>query len=211
MSVWSGLMKAFKRMIKTTMFVTSISMFFLGAISDPLLYCLIGPKWHDAAIYLPFICIVGSWYPLQAINLNMLQVLGRSDLFLGLEIVKKVIGLGPILIGIFVGIIPMLCASILTSIIAFFLNSYYTGKILGYTSWMQIKDILPSYGVAISIAISVFFIKFLLIPNWATLLLQLIVGVGVLFIISYLTKIEEFQELKNIFKSIIQKNIKRHE
>lgn len=205
------MVKAFKRMIKTTMFVTSISMFFLGAISDPLLYCLIGPKWHDAAIYLPFICIVGSWYPLQAINLNMLQVLGRSDLFLGLEIVKKVIGLGPILIGIFVGIIPMLCASILTSIIAFFLNSYYTGKILGYTSWMQIKDILPSYGVAISIAISVFFIKFLLIPNWATLLLQLIVGVGVLFIISYLTKIEEFQELKNIFKSIIQKNIKRHE
>ena len=99
---------AYRRIIKVTMFIAAISMFFLGAISEPLLYCLIGPKWHEASIYLPLICISMSLYPLHAINLNMLQVQGRSDLFLVLEIIKKIIALWPLSIGAFVGIIPML-------------------------------------------------------------------------------------------------------
>ena len=83
------MVKAYRRIIKTTMFITAVSMLALGAVSEPLLYCLIGPKWHEAATYLPLICIAGSMYPLHAINLNMLQVQGRSDLFLILEIIKK--------------------------------------------------------------------------------------------------------------------------
>lgn len=92
------LKKAYQKMIKTTMFVSTISLLFLGAISEPLLYCLIGPKWQEAAIYLPLICLPASAYPLQSINLNMLKVQGRSDLFLGLEIIKKIIAVGPLLI-----------------------------------------------------------------------------------------------------------------
>ena len=122
---------AYRRIIKTTMFVTAIGMFFLGAISEPLLYCLIGPKWHDAALYLPLICISGSLYPLHAINLNMLQVQGRSDLFLGLEIVKKTIALGPLLIGAFVGIMPMLYTNLFTGMLCYFLNSYFSGTFIG--------------------------------------------------------------------------------
>jgi len=79
----------YRRIIKVTMFVTAICMFFVGAVSEPLIFCLIGPKWHEAATYLPILCIGGSLYPLHAINLNMLQIQGRSDLYLGLEIVKK--------------------------------------------------------------------------------------------------------------------------
>ena len=70
------MVNAYRRIIKISMFITAASMLFLGAISEPLLYCLIGPKWHEAATYLPLICIAGSLYPLQAINLNMLQVQG---------------------------------------------------------------------------------------------------------------------------------------
>ena len=114
---------AYRRIIKLTMFVTAISMFFLGAISEPLLYCLIGAKWREAAMYLPLICITGSFYPLHALNLNILAVKGRSDLFLGLEIVKKIISLGPLFIGATIGIIPMLFACIITCIISYFLNS----------------------------------------------------------------------------------------
>ena len=84
------MMIAYRKIIKITMFVTAISMLFLGAISEPLLYCLIGPKWHEAAVYLPLICISSSIYPLHSINLNMLQVQGRSDLFLGLKKKKKI-------------------------------------------------------------------------------------------------------------------------
>ena len=192
------MVSAYRRIIKLTMFITAISMFFLGAISEPLLYCLIGPKWHDAAIYLPLICITGSTYPLHAINLNMLQVQGRSDLFLGLEIIKKIIALGPLFVGAFVGIIPMLYTSIITTIISYFINSYFPGKLIGYSSWMQIKDFAPSYGVATMIALSVYFLKYLSISSWIILPIQVVIGTIVFFSLSKLFRMQEYKELKGI-------------
>lgn len=199
---------AYRRIIKTTMFITAILMFFLGAISEPLLYCLIGPKWHEAATYLPFICIIASLYPLHAINLNMLQVQGRSDLFLGLEIIKKIIGLGPLFVGAFVGIIPMLCTSMVTTVINYFLNSYFPGKLIGYSSWMQIKDIAPSYGIAFLVALSVWFFKYLPISNWFILPIQIVVGSAVFFVICNLTKLEQYEEVKNLVMPFV-KRLKR--
>ena len=196
---------AYRRIIKTTMFVTAISMFFMGAVSEPLIYCLIGPKWHEAAIYLPLICISGSTYPLHAINLNMLQVQGRSDLYLGIEIIKKFIAFVPLVIGAFVGIMPMLYATVLTSFIAFFLNSHYSGQLLGYSSWMQIKDITPSYSVATIIALSVYFLKYLPLSSWVVLPMQILVGVMVLIFLCKITKMEEYQELMGVLKPYIKK------
>lgn len=199
------LVSAYRRIIKTTMFVTVISMFFLGSISEPLLYCLIGPKWHEAATYLPLICITGSFYPLHAINLNMLQVQGRSDLFLGLEIIKKAIALGPLFIGAFIGIMPMLYANILTSIIAYFLNSHYSGRVIGYSSWMQIKDVAPSYGFAFVVFLSVYFLKYLPITYWVILPSQILLGIFVILLISHISKREEFIEIKNIIRPQLKK------
>jgi O-antigen/teichoic acid export membrane protein len=196
---------AYRKIIKTTMFVTAISMLFLGAISEPLLYCLIGPKWHDAAVYLPLICICGSTYPLHAINLNMLQVQGRSDLFLGLEIIKKVIDVGPLVVGALVGIMPMLYTDILATVIAFFLNSHYSGKFLGYSSWMQLKDIASSYAIAIVIALSVFFLKYLPFSFWWILSIQLIVGSVMFFTICKLTKMAEYQEIVGLVMPYLKK------
>lgn len=196
---------AYRRIIKLTMFVTAISMFFLGAISEPLLYCLIGPQWQEAATYLPLICIAGSTYPLQAINLNMLQVQGRSDLFLGLEVIKKIIFLGPLFIGAFVGIMPMLLANLVTTVVAFFLNSYYSGKFLGYSSWMQIKDISSSYSIAIVIGVSVYFFKDLPLTNWIILPTQILFGFIVLLIMCQMMKPSEYEDLKGMIKSFFQK------
>lgn len=200
---------AYRRIIKTTMFITALSMFALGAVSEPLLYCMIGSKWHEAATYMPLICIASSLYPLHAINLNMLQVQGRSDLFLGLEIIKKIIALGPLCIGAFVGIIPMLYTNLMTGIIAYFLNSYYSGKFLGYSSWMQIKDVAPSYGVATAVALSVWFLKYLPISNWIILPLQIMVGFFVFFTICKSTNLPEYVETKAMIQPVINK-IKRH-
>ena len=196
---------AYRRIIKTTMFISANGLFFIGAISEPLLYCLIGPKWHQASVFLPIICLTSTLYPLHAINLNMLQVQGRSDLFLGLEIVKKCIGIGPLLIGAFVGIIPMLLTSVVTGVIAFFLNSYYSGKLLNYSSWMQIKDVAHSYKVALIVASSVFFFKYLPLSFWIILPLQTIVGVSVFLLICHLTQSEEYGEFKSLLTPMIKK------
>ena len=192
------LVSAYRRIIKSIMIVTATGMFFLGAISEPFIYCMIGPKWHEAATYLPLICISGSLYPLHAINLNMLQVQGRSDLFLGLEIIKKIIGLIPLAICFYFGIIPMLLANILIGFLCYFLNSYFSGKFLGYSFWMQIRDITPSYGIALTIAFAVFFLKYLPITYWVILPLQIFVGIAVFFLICGYSHMSEYEELKAI-------------
>ena len=199
------MISAYRRVIKVTMFVAAIGMIFIGAIAEPLIYCLIGPQWHQAALFLPLICVSMSLLPLHVINLNMLQVQGRTDIFLYLEIVKKVIAICPICLGIFVDIYWMLIGSIITGIIAFFLNSYYTGRSLNYNSWMQLRDVAPSYGVAFVVGFSVFFIKFLPLNNWIILPIQLVVGIGVFFFINENVKLEEYEELKGIATSNFDK------
>lgn len=192
------MVSAYRRVIKTTMFVTVVCMFSLGAVSEPLIYCLIGPKWHIAATFLPFICVYRSIYPLQSINLNMLKVQGRTDIFLYVEIAKKIILLGPLFVGAFVGIYWMLVTSIFTSVISFFLNSFYTGKSLGYTSWMQLKDVAPSYGIGLAVAVPVYFLKYLPLTYWVVLPMQILVGAGIFFLLCEKTKPIEYQEVKKI-------------
>lgn len=196
---------AYRRIIKLSIFITAISMFMLGAVSEPLLYCLIGPKWHEASTYLPLICIAGSLYPLQAINLNMLQVQGRSDVYLSLEIVKKIIALGPLFVGAFVGILPMLYVNLLTSIICFFLNSYYSGKWLDYSSWDQLRDVAPSYGIATFLALLVYFIKYLPMSNWIILPIQVLSGGFVFFVLCKITRIEEYEEAKTLVSPMVMR------
>ena len=204
----SRMVAAYRKLIKTTMFITAVCMLFLGAVAEPLVYCLIGPKWHQAATFLPIISISLSLYPLHALNLNMLKVEGRSDIFLILEIIKKIIAIGPLCLGIFVDIYWMLIGSVVTGIIAYFLNSYYTGKQLNYSSWMQIKDVAPSYGLGLLIAVSVYFFKYLPISNFIILPIQLVVGAGVFFLVCEKTQREEYKEIKSIVLKYVSK-IKR--
>ena len=198
------MVNGYRKIIKTTMFMTFTLMFALGAVSEPLLYCLIGEKWHEAATFLPLICFVGASYPLHALNLSMISLQGRSDLFLALEIAKKVIGLAPLFVGAFVGIFPMLYTSILTTIICYFLNSYFPGKLLGYNSWMQLKDIAPSFFIALSMSILVYCLKYLPFSYWIILPLQLVLGALFFIILCKTTKNKEYSELVGIIRKRIK-------
>lgn len=199
------LISAYRKVIKMTMFITCICMLGLGAIAEPLIHCLIGSKWHEAATYLPLICLSMSFYPLHAINLNMLQVQGRSDVFLYLEIIKKIIGLVPIIIGVY-NIYWMLIALIITGVLSFFLNSYYTGKKLGYTSMMQLKDVAPDYFISFLIAISVYFLKFIPVSYWIILPLQVFLGGIVGVFVCEISNLSEYAELKSILSGAIRKS-----
>ena len=199
------LREGYRKIIKLSMFVTAVCMISMGAVSEPLIYCMIGEQWQQAATFLPLICIAMSTYPLHAINLNMLQVQGRSDLFLVLEIIKKVIAVGPICLGIFIDIYWMLAGSIVATIIAFFLNAHWSGKFLGYSAWQQLKDIAPSYGIASLIAVSVYFLKFLPLSYWVILSMQIAVGAGVFFLVCNGFKMQEYQEIKGIARGYLGK------
>ena len=137
--------------------------------------------------------------------LTFFNVRGRNDIFLYLEVLKKFVGLVPLVIGVFCGIYYMLLASIFTGVLSLYLNTWYTGKTLNYTFWKQLHDIAPSYFTALVIAVAVYFLKFLMLPCYVVLVLQIIVGIIVGLSISELIKFEEYIELK----SIVIKMIKR--
>ena len=135
----------------------------------------------------------------------MLQVQGRSDLFLKLEIIKKAVAVGPVLLGIFVGIKWMLWGSLVTSIFAYYLNSYYSGKMLNYSIWQQIKDILPSLGISLVMMGLVYAVSLInLLPIWV-LLLQLLTGLITVISICELIKLEEYIEIKKILLGFIKR------
>ena len=121
------------------------------------------------------------------------------------EIIKKIIGIIPLCIGIFIDIYWMLFASILIGFVSLYLNSWYTGKALSYTFWKQLRDIAPSFGIAFAIAISVYFFKYLPISNWLILPIQIVVGLVVCVAICRNSQLEEYNEV-NI---IIRKSINR--
>ena len=200
--------EGYRKIIRTTMLASFVLLFGLSAVAESLLTVLIGPQWLEAAHYLQIICFAASLYPLHAINLNMLQVQGRSDLFLKLEIVKKIIAVGPLLLGIFIGIDWMLWGSLVTSIIAYFLNARYSGTLIGYPIKAQIRDILPSFGVAAVMAACVWPLVLLnLRPIWM-LLVQLCAGAAVAFGLCEAFRLPEYAEIKDTALGFLRRNKK---
>lgn len=115
----------------------------LGLVAKPLLTSLLGEQWQGAAVLLSVLCLGYMLYPIHSINLNLLQVTGRSDLFLKLEVMKKVIGVTVLLLSIPYGVLAMCLGFTLTSYLALLLNTYYTAKLTHFSQWQQCKDILP--------------------------------------------------------------------
>lgn len=200
---------AYQRVIKITMLPTFVLMLGMAACSKSMIFILLGEKWLQCVPMLQIICTYGMLYPLHALNLNMLQVQGRSDLFLKLEIIKKIIAIGPLLIGIFIGIYPMLVGTVATGVISYYLNAYYSGPFLNYSIKEQVKDILPSFGVAVAMAILVFAMSFIPLNAFILLILQIVVGAIVTILICEVTKLPEYLEIKGIAMPIINKIIKR--
>lgn len=200
---------AYQRVIKATMLPTFVLMLGLAACSEHMIYVLIGEQWLACVPMLQIICTYGMLYPLHALNLNMLQVQGRSDLFLKLEIIKKIIGIGPLLLGIFVNIYWMLGGSFVTSLISYYLNAYYSGPFLNYTIKEQVKDIFPSFCVAVAMAVPVFAMSFIPLNPFILLPLQIVAGAVITISICEVTKLPEYIELKGIATPVINKVIKR--
>lgn len=194
----------YQKLIISTMLLVFILMLNLAAVAEPLVITLIGSKWLPSVVFLQLLCFSAMFYPLQAINLNMLNVQGRSDLFLKLEVIKKILIIPVVFIGIFWGIKIMIIGIIITSIISFFLNSYYSGKQIGYSSMDQLKDVLPSFVLAASTALIVYITgQFLKTPVVLTLLIQIFVGAILVLFIAELFKLKSYIFLKEIIKERI--------
>jgi teichuronic acid exporter len=198
---------AYQKLIKSTMLLTFVLMLGLAAIAKPMILTLVGEKWLPSVIYLQMLCFVGMFYPLQALNLNMLKVQGRSDLFLRLEIIKKTLAIPTIIAGILFGIKVMILGMLVNTLISYYLNSYWSGKFIGYSTAQQIRDIVPSFFVAAVMGIIVFVIGYYLnTSNLLKLIVQIIIGAAFTIGISELIKLDDYLFIKEIvFEKVLKK------
>lgn len=198
----SKLKLAYKRLIKSTMFISFVLMIGLAVIAKPMVLTLLGEKWLPSVIYLQLLCFAGMLFPLHGLNLNMLNIKGRSDLFLKLEIIKKIIAIPTVVIGVFWGIKVMIIGMIINSLIAYFLNSYYSGKIIKYSIREQVADILPSFFIAVCMGIIVFWVgEFSPFGYIVELIIQTLLGGLLIFVFSELFKIDAYLYIKDIVKT----------
>ena len=199
------LREAYRKVIKSTMLISFACMLGLAAVAKPLIIILIGEKWLLAVGFLQIICFRGMLYPLHAINLNILQVIGRSDLFLKLEIIKKIIAVGPLVLGVLFSIEYMLWGSVCTSFIAYFLNSYYSANLINYPAKEQIKDILPTFIVSFLTAASMWSLTLLSLSNWLLLPLQCLLGILLTTLIYERLQLPEYVEVKQLALSLLRR------
>lgn len=199
------LKKAYRKIIKDTMLITFVIMIGMAAIAKPMIYVLIGSKWEPSIIYLQMLCFVSAFYPLNALNLNMLQVLGRSDLFLRLEIIKKCLAVPIIVIGVLWGIKMMIIGMMVNSLVAYYLNSYWSGRFINYPMKQQINDILPSFMLSLCMGICVYFLGLVLpLKMWMIIICQIGTGALITLFLCEIFKIDAYYDLKNIAFTQIQ-------
>ena len=189
----------YKKLIRSTMFISFILMIGLAVMARPLILTLIGEKWKASIIYLQLLCFSAMLYPLHALNLNILNVKGRSDLFLRLEIIKKLLVIPVILVAVSFGVKAMLVSLIIISIGAYFLNSYWSGKMVNYSMREQILDITPSLFLAIFTGAIVFFFGwFVELKPLYLLIVQMFLFLIITIGFSELFKLDAYLDIKEI-------------
>lgn len=189
----------YKKFIRFSAFIIFPIMIGLVVIASPLIKVVLTDKWVSAVPFLQLLCFVGILYPIQVINLNVLKVKGRSDLFLKLEIYKKILILLAIVTTFSFGIKALIIGQIICSFISLYINTYYTKKLINYSFFNQIKDLLPILLASIFMGIIIFGLIFYIHSNSLKLISSLLVGPISYYLISYLFKFEEINELNKLF------------
>lgn len=147
----------YRRMLRFTVFIVFPIMIGMAALAHPLVISLVTDKWAQCVPYLQIICFSSMWYPVHAINLNLLQVKGRSDLFLRLEIIKKALITVVVFVCVPFGIIGICCGSVFTSLACLAINTYYTGKLINVGFVRQMMDMTPTLLASLAMGAVVYF------------------------------------------------------
>ena len=194
------LAKAYRKFLRLSAFIIFPLMTGLAAVAYPFIGCLLTEKWNFTALLLQIICFSYMWYPIHAINLNLLQVEGRSDLFLKLEIYKKLLGVVVLCVTIPMGLVAMCWGAVVSSLLALVLNTYYTNKLIRVGLIKQLRELSPALFYSFSMSAVVYFFIHLIDQQFLQLFLGIIVGIVYYFLISYLTKSQDLQEFILLIK-----------
>lgn len=194
-----------RRAIKTSTYIMAPLMMGLLFCAEPVVRLLLTDKWIPCVPYLRIFCFTYMFWPIHTANLNAIKAMGRSDLFLKLEIIKKIMGLILLLITMRISVMAMAYSLIVSGILSQIINSFPNWKLLNYNYLEQLRDILPSICISFFMGLCVYCIGFLSLPILLQLIIQVIIGAIIFISASALLKLEEFNYLFGMVKSFIKK------
>lgn len=197
-----------RRAIKTSVYFIAPCMFGLAFTADTLVPLLLTEKWSPCIFFLRIFCFTYLFYPIHTANLNAIKALGRSDLFLKLEIIKKLVGLTAILITVWISVEAMAISLLFTSVASQIINAYPNKKLLNYSYLQQLKDIMPEICLALVMGICVFWFKFLPIHYAFIVLTQVLAGVLIYYLGSKLLKLDSYLYASNLLKDLYNKHVR---
>lgn len=194
-----------RRAINTSTYIMAPLMMGLAFCAEPIVGLILTDKWLPCVPFLRIFCITYMFYPIHTANLNAIKAMGRSDLFLKLEIWKKVVGMILLLSTMFISVEAMAYSLLISTLTSMIINSWPNKKLLNYSFLEQMKDIFPSILLALGMGAVVYLIGYLPIPTLPLLLIQVICG-GVIYIVgSAVFKLEPYVYVKGLVLSFIRR------
>lgn len=191
-----------RRSIKISTYIMAPLMVGLAFTSNNVIVLLLTEKWVACIPYLSIFCISYMFYPIHTANLNAIKAMGRSDIFLKLEILKKIVGLTLLLATMRFGVMAMAYSLLVSSVLCQIINSWPNKKLLDYGYIEQLKDIIPNIIMAVVMGVCVYFVPTILDSVFLTLVVQVMLGAGIYVLESMVTKNDSFNYLLGIIKGI---------
>ena len=193
----------YRKMIRVAAYIVFPLMILLFVLARPLVLVLITEKWADCIIYIQILCFAMMWNPIHSLNLNLLFVKGRSELFLKLEVVKKIIGVVILCVTIPLGLVAMCYGQIISSVLFLIINTYYTGKLINVGFFQQMKDLTPTVLYTLVMGGVVWILSSMLTSSYLQILVGVLVGLPMYLLVSKVAKSQEYRFLLDILKQYI--------
>lgn len=193
-----------RKAIKTSTYVMAPLLMGLAFCGEPLIRFVLTEKWVPAAPFQLIFCITFMFYPIHTANLNAIKAIGRSDLFLKLEILKKSIGIALLVISFPFGVMAIAYSLLVSCLTSQIINTWPNRKLIGYGYFEQLRDILPGMGLAVFMGAVVYWFKYLPINDVFILMLQVITGMIIYLGISYVLRLESFTYTFGMIRKVLK-------
>ena len=198
-----------RRAIKTSTYIMAPLMMGLVFCAEPIVRLVLTDKWLPCVPFLRIFCITYMFYPIHTANLNAIKAMGRSDLFLKLEIAKKIVGLLLLLSSMWFGVMAMAYSLLISSVLSQIINSWPNRKLLNYGYLEQLKDILPGIILAVAMGVSINLVQLLMLSTLVTLVVQIFLGALIYITASVLLHLESFEYIMDLIRPIVGKIIRK--
>jgi O-antigen/teichoic acid export membrane protein len=196
-----------RRSIKTSSYFLFPALFGLAAIAEPFTVILFTDKWLGSVIFMQILCIYYMMAPMNAVNRNVMKSLGRSDLLLKLDILKKSFHLVTILIAMHYGVVWIALSAVLGNVFASIVNAFPSKKLIQYEYVEQIKDLAGNLILSAIMGVCVYSITFLGLESWITLLIQIPLGILIYIAMSHIMNVETYTYVLNYVKGFFVKKL----